>query len=298
MPFFSTSSAKGLTQSQIHFFHKNGYLHLSNELSVNTCRSLRQRAMHHVEQFQQIASTSPTNESTQNLADRAFLSSSDRIHCFYEKEALDQDGKLLVPPHNAISKIGHNLHNLDVLFQRISYSNRVQEILKSLEYRRPVAIQSMFLFKQPHIGDAVNPHQDGSFLATNPQSVIGFWWALQDCTVENGCLWGLSGSHRSIPIQQRFRRTTQSEFETTGKMVTFDSQRPISVTCDVPILAKAGDAVLLHNAFVHSSEQNKSERSRHAFTLHVIETKDTTYEAENWLQPEKGINSLPVMYST
>nr|CCA21847.1 phytanoylCoA dioxygenase domaincontaining protein pu [Albugo laibachii Nc14] len=295
---FSTSCAKGLTQSQIHFFHENGYLHLTNELSDDICRSLRQRAMHHVERYAQNASTFPTNQSTQDSADRAFLDSSDKVHCFYEKDALNFAGELLVPPQNAVSKIGHNLHNLDPLFQRISYSDRVQSILKSLDYRRPVAIQSMFIFKQPRIGGEVPPHQDGSFLATDPQSVIGIWWALQDCTVDNGCLWGIPGSHRSFPIQRRFRRTTPSEIKRTGKLVTFDSQESLSVKCHVPILAEAGDAVLLHNAFVHSSEQNKSEHSRHAFTLHVVESKNTIYKAGNWLQPINGIESLEPMYSS
>jgi phytanoyl-CoA hydroxylase len=40
----------------------------------------------------------------------------------------------------------------------------------------------------------LSPHvQDGAFLYTRPQSVVGFWWALEDCTLHNGCLWAKPG---------------------------------------------------------------------------------------------------------
>jgi hypothetical protein len=40
--------------------------------------------------------------------------------------------------------------------------------------------------------------QDGTFLYTAPQSCLGFWWALEDCTTVNGCLWGVPGSHKGV----------------------------------------------------------------------------------------------------
>ena len=49
--------------------------------------------------------------------------------------------------------------------------------------------------QQPGIGGEVGPHQDGTFLYTKPQSCVGFWWALEDCTVNNGCLWAVPNSH-------------------------------------------------------------------------------------------------------
>lgn len=37
----------------------------------------------------------------------------------------------------------------------------------------------MLIFKQRRIGGAVNPHQDSTFLFTDPPSCIGLWTALQ-----------------------------------------------------------------------------------------------------------------------
>ncbi len=39
------------------------------------------------------------------------------------------------------------------------------------------------------------PHQDSSFLHTEPDTCIGLWVALQDARRDNGCLWVLPRSH-------------------------------------------------------------------------------------------------------
>lgn len=44
---------------------------------------------------------------------------------------------------------------------------------------------------------SVVPHQDASYLYTEPNPPIGFWIALEDATIQNGCLWMARGSHKS-----------------------------------------------------------------------------------------------------
>lgn len=42
----------------------------------------------------------------------------------------------------------------------------------------------------------MTPHQDATFLYTEPLGrVLGLWIALEDATVNNGCLWFIPGSH-------------------------------------------------------------------------------------------------------
>lgn len=41
------------------------------------------------------------------------------------------------------------------------------------------------------------PHQDNSFVYTDPPSCTGLWMALEDSTTVNGCLWAIPGSHKS-----------------------------------------------------------------------------------------------------
>ena len=51
----------------------------------------------------------------------------------------------------------------------------------------------------------------------------------------------------------------------------------------VPIEATAGTLVLLHGLLPHWSDVNRSPRSRHAYTVHVIDGA-AHYPDENWLQ--------------
>lgn len=51
-------------------------------------------------------------------------------------------------------------------------------------------------FLTPRWSCVVTPHQDASFLYTEPLGrVLGLWLALEDATLENGCLWFIPGSH-------------------------------------------------------------------------------------------------------
>ena len=59
----------------------------------------------------------------------------------------------------------------------------------------PWSKRTMACVQQPKIGGEVRPHQDSTFLRTDPPSVIGLWWALEDATKQNGCLWALPGAH-------------------------------------------------------------------------------------------------------
>lgn len=52
----------------------------------------------------------------------------------------------------------------------------------------------------------VDEHQDSTFLFTEPDSLVGFWIALDDARIENGCLWMIPGSHKTADLQRRFIR--------------------------------------------------------------------------------------------
>merc|ERR1711976_1003550 len=68
--------------------------------------------------------------------------------------------------------------------------------MKSLKFQDPVVVQSMYIFKQPKIGGEVTSHQDATFLWAEPLKEVGIWIALEDTTLDNGCLWFQPGSHK------------------------------------------------------------------------------------------------------
>jgi len=160
----------------------------------------------------------------------------------------------------------------------------------------------MVICKQPEIGGAVPPHQDTSFLYTDPPSAVGFWIALEDATRENGCLGFMGGSHRRAPVRKRFvrmeeggtgfvdvrgRRFPRGE-EVEDERVEGDEGEEEYTFGEV----KAGTLVLIHGNLLHKSERNTSGKSRFVYTFHVIEGENK-YDERNWLQPpEEGFTRL------
>jgi phytanoyl-CoA hydroxylase len=135
----------------------------------------------------------------------------------------------------------------------------------------------MYIFKQPGIGGEVTCHQDATFLYTEPLTVTGLWFALEDATRENGCLWAIPGGHK-LGLKSRFLRA-----ESGGTRFEVHDSNTWPLDRLVPLEVKKGTLILLSGLIPHMSLMNKSQRSRHAYTLHVIEAA-SHYPSGNWLQ--------------
>lgn len=211
------------------------------------------------------------------LADAALLASADQVHCFFEEDAFDAEGSLVVPKPRAVNKIGHALHDRDPVFERFSRDPALAELARDLGCEQSLLMQSMLIFKQPCIGGEVNWHQDASFLATEPQSVIGFWFALEDATRDNGCLWVEPGGHRG-PLRERYVRT-----EGGLTMEPLDRTPWPEAPRTRPLEVSAGTLVVFDGLLPHASAVNRSAQSRMAYTLHAVDAR-ASYSPRNWLQ--------------
>ena len=134
--------------------------------------------------------------------------SGDKIRFFFEEAAFAPDGNLGQSKERSINKIGHALHDLDPVFSHFSRSPKLAAFCADLGYKWPLLLQSMYIFKQPGIGGEVTCHQDATFLYTEPASVTGFWFALEDATRENGCMWAAPGAHK-LGLKKRFVRAAE-----------------------------------------------------------------------------------------
>jgi len=267
-----------ISEQQIAQYIDTGFLVLEDFASESDCDNLRARAQELVQEFDpaEVVSIFTTREQNR-IADEYFLTSGDRIRFFFEENAFSEDGTLRYEKEKSINKIGHALHDLDPVFDRFSRSRDVKELAAALGFEDSLLLQSMYIFKQPNIGGEVTCHQDGTFLYTEPIDIVGLWFALEDATIENGCLWAIPGGHRR-GLKSRWVRSRDGgmEFEIYDKEPWPENEL-------VPLKVKKGSLILLHGLLPHRSFENRSPHSRHAYTLHLIRA-GAKYPSDNWLQ--------------
>ena len=268
-----------LSPQQLQEFDQQGYLVIPDFISPIQRQGLMQRAEELIEAFEPppVRSIFKTDEQ-ERTSDDYFLASGSNVSFFFEEKAIDSEGHFTVPKQKSINKIGHAQHRLDPVYKGIVNELDFTSLGRGLGIEKPEAVQSMHIFKQPSIGGEVGLHQDSTFLYTEPKSCIGFWLALEDATASNGCLQALKGGHK-ITLKQRFKLSENggTEFE-----ILDDEPWPLTPLelLEVP----AGTLIILHGQLPHYSAANTSEKSRQAFTLHLVDAV-CNYPTNNWLQP-------------
>lgn len=109
-------------------------------------------------------------------------------------------------------------------------------------------------------------HQDEIYIPTRDRSLTGVWIALDDATVENGCLWVIPGSHRSgILYYQEWHGDPR--FDCAWEARRF----PYTNDDAVPVEVKAGSMVVFNGYLLHRSLPNTAKSGyRRALVNHMM----------------------------
>ncbi|GIX07942.1 MAG: hypothetical protein KatS3mg115_2345 [Candidatus Poribacteria bacterium] len=122
-------------------------------------------------------------------------------------------------------------------------------------------MQSMLFVKPPGFqGQAW--HQDEVYIPTRDRSLTGAWIALDDATVENGCLWVIPGSHRLGYLYPQRDHNNPDEFDFAQESYGFDESE------EVPVEVQRGSVVFFNGYLLHRSRKNRSRIYRRALVNH------------------------------
>lgn len=282
IPRFDATSFSAVTAEMQQAFERDGVLVLDGLITNQACDNLRNHMAQMMTSFSAEEHASVFSSASQAHAqDDYFLSSGHTTRFFFEEEAFDGNGELIKPLEKAINKVGHAMHDTDPMFDQFARQPALATLSKGLGLAEPRLAQSMYIFKQPEIGGEVVCHQDASYIRTSPNSCLGFWVALEDATEENGCLWGIPGGHKNAAVNGMPKSLFIREGQGTRTEVL--DHTPYNEEACVPLPAPKGTVLAFGGLFPHMSKANRSAKSRHAYTLHVIDGA-TTYPDDNWLQ--------------
>ncbi|NRA45868.1 MAG: phytanoyl-CoA dioxygenase family protein [Oligoflexales bacterium] len=268
-----------LTAEQLNSFKESGFLVLEDWVNELECEQLKAQMHYIINENSDIIRNHRSIFSTttkDHEKDKYFLDSAEKISFFFEKDAFSSEGEIQFPPERALNKVGHALHQLDPVFKKFALDEKISGLCKALsQYKMPLCIQSMYIFKQANIGGEVVCHQDSTFIHTKSGKLLGMWLALEDADRNNGCLWGIPGKYSGEPRSRLIRDGSNLSMKVADNS-EFDLNRL------VPIEVKKGSLVVFNGLFPHLSYENKSEDSRHALTLHWVDGREDL-SPENWL---------------
>ena len=123
-------------------------------------------------------------------------------------------------------------------------------------------------------------HQDEDFIPTRDNSLVGGWIAMDDATIENGCLWVIPGSHKRgvlWPMEQQ----QDARFDCTDESTGF----PYTDADAVPVEVKAGSIVFFNGYLLHRSFPNRAGRGyRRVLVNHYMSAQSLL----PWRPPKQG----------
>lgn len=176
----------------------------------------------------------------------------------YEKKARSVDVDQLTPEERQdyVRKFMWFVE-YDERLKALAYNPRLTALLETLMDAPPALFQDMALLKPPRIGREKPWHQDHAYFDLPLDTpVVGVWIALDEATVDNGCMMVYPGSHRAGPVVHFQRRDWQ----------ICDTYERSAGAMAVPL--KPGGALFFHSLLQHGTPANSSSQRRRAVQFH------------------------------
>lgn len=120
------------------------------------------------------------------------------------------------------------------------------------------------VYKKPETKRDFPWHQDNGYTAVLPEEYLTCWIALDDVTIENGCIWVLSGSHKQGLVEH---------VPTSSGYQCYTGEDP-----GIPVPIRKGSMVVFSSLLFHRSGPNLSDTSRKAYIVQYISVDATLKE--------------------
>ena len=147
------------------------------------------------------------------------------------------------------------LHQHHPMFRELARNPKITRVLEAA-LGQPLRLYSSQLFAKPaRVGTVVPKHQDVAYWPFEPYELVTAWIALDDTTVDNGCVRFLVGSHRLGLLPHELSGVQ-------GNSLEVKKDPRLAALPEKAAEARRGSCILHHCLTVHRSEPNRSPHPR------------------------------------
>jgi ectoine hydroxylase-related dioxygenase (phytanoyl-CoA dioxygenase family) len=144
----------------------------------------------------------------------------------------------------------HFPHKISPLIYASLSHKKIIDVLVNIVSPNIKCMQSMLFVKGPgKAGQAW--HQDEFYIPTRDRSLVGVWIAVDDATIENGCLWIIPGRPGYMMPRVKNESSEYADVDTID-VSEYWSDGPI------PVEVQSGSVVFFNGYTLHSSQRNKT----------------------------------------
>ncbi len=226
-----------LTQEQKKFYADNGFLAVENVVAPERVAAMRQR-------IEELCAAWDSEEARRVGA---------------QQEAEIAGAVATVKTAQTVRKFS-SLVPYEPVFREHATNPALLDLVEDL-IGAPLSLYAdQALLKPPFVGSEKLPHQDNAYFRVEPaDAVVTCWCALDDATMENGCMHYQSGSHKRGLVEH-------THIPGTPHLVPegFDANKTVAA----PI--KAGGVIFHHSETLHYSPSNNTPHWRRAFVCHFV----------------------------
>src|SRR5690349_4026244 len=225
-----------LTDDQIQSFRQNGFLNFGNVLSPPEVRELH------------------------DALDRVLKG---------QAEAAPELNRNIGGGDKSVVTQVVNIWEAEPAFRRHLYNPKIVEMISELMGTDTVRVwHDQIQVKPPLIGGPTVWHQDHPYWPIiQPADLVSCWVALDDATIENGCMRMVPRSHKWGPHKGGTIGTIESDFSPDYDPALVPAGESIEA---VPCEVMAGEAMFHHCLTWHGSPPNRSDKGRPAIAVHYM----------------------------
>tara|TARA_Y100000758_G_scaffold80870_1_gene54737 strand:+ start:472 stop:1233 length:762 start_codon:yes stop_codon:yes gene_type:complete len=227
-----------LSAEQVNIYRKNGFLVVRELLNEAQLQPLRERTYEIAEGLVEFP--------TENIE--------------FEPDGLGRSHRI-----DKLRKLNHCAQH-DRIFLEHANNPDILDVVEGL-IGPDIKLLSDQLFMKPPGGMEKTYHQDSPYFPIEPMDLVSSWVALDDVTLDNGCLWVVPGSHLNGPKEhsEKWMVGDREDMHVPDKEIDREKE--------CPILLKSGDASFHHSLLLHRSGPNESRFRRRGLATHFMSAR-------------------------